>query len=432
MIKSNTLLLLLSLSLTTSASLHAKTDVESAQANAKQAFSYQDAVRRAIEYAPELDHLKRRLDSAEGQIEQASLRPNPVLGAEFENILGTGRFDDFESLETTIALRQKILTADKRELRTDLASRRRDELFWRRAVFVTKLESSVREAFSVALVASKRAELRREQLRLSKESLQATQKLVEAARSPEVELERARLAVSRHRVALQEAERRLRAAKSKLSAWWGEPNADISLKGALKMPETIPTFSSLLKQLPDSAQLARFEALRETREAALELEKAKATPNFEVFAAGQQFREGDGERAFTFGVDVPLPLFDRNQGNIRSARADLRAVRSERHTVRQNLMQRLNRAYKQLSNAYEVANSSKTDLLPRARRTLKATNKGYQRGQYTQLAVLESRAALFEVRQRYLQALGEHAQAQATIESLTKPANIELHRKNTQ
>ncbi|NBB79517.1 MAG: hypothetical protein GVY36_08750, partial [Verrucomicrobia bacterium] len=48
--------------------------------------------------------------------------------------------------------------------------------------------------------------------------------------------------------------------------------------------------------------------------------------------------------------------------------------------------------------------------------------KGYERGLYTLLAVLDSRNALFRIRTLQLEAIRQYAEAQASIEALTRPA----------
>ena len=63
-------------------------------------------------------------------------------------------------------------------------------------------------------------------------------------------------------------------------------------------------------------------------------------------------------------------------------------------------------------------------LLPAAEATLHETEDGYELGQFTQLAVLESRSTLFDVREAYLEALRRYGVAQAEIEALTWSANL--------
>jgi len=175
--------------------------------------------------------------------------------------------------------------------------------------------------------------------------------------------------------------------------------------------------------LPRSATLAQYEGHRRNREAALTLEQARAKPDLEVFGGGRYFNEASGEAAFVVGVEIPWSLFDKNQGNIRTARAQVRAVEYEKAATRRELIIGLTDAYQSLVAAHAEARSVKEDLLPAAEQTLAETEDGYERGQFTLLSVLESRSTLFEIRETYLDALSRYANAQAQIEALTRPAN---------
>ena len=154
------------------------------------------------------------------------------------------------------------------------------------------------------------------------------------------------------------------------------------------------------------------------------MEQARAKPNFEVFGGGRYFNEASGDAAFVVGVEIPWPLFDKNQGNIRTARAQVRAVEYEEAATRRELIVALTDAYQVLVAAHAEAQSVENDLLPTAEQTLEETEEGYERGQFTLLSVLESRSTLFEIRETYLDALSRYASAQAQIEALTRPSTI--------
>jgi len=63
---------------------------------------YETALTRAIQNDPALRGFDMAVEAAEGQVEQAGLRPNPVVGAEMENLLGTGPFRDVQGVELTL------------------------------------------------------------------------------------------------------------------------------------------------------------------------------------------------------------------------------------------------------------------------------------------------------------------------------------------
>lgn len=383
------------------------------------------AIELALERDPRLTLNEAVADSAEGQIAQANVRPNPVVGAEVENILGTGPFQDVQSLEVTLGVRQLIETADKRERRTKLARSERELVDWERELLAAEIEAEVRRAFTEALLWRESVALRRDQLALAERSARETARLVEAARSSQVELTRADLAVRRARVALDRAERELTAARDALAAIWGVvPAPAFDIAGEVVLEESPPPLRELLALLPETATLERFEAVSKSREAALKLERARATPDVELFAGARYSNEGGGDAGFVAGVEIPLPLFDRNEGNIRSARARVRAVEHERRAARRGLARKLSAAYRELVSAYEEAEAVKTELFPGAEGTLNEMEAGYARGQFSQLAVLDSRQALFEVREAYLDALTRYTEAKTEIEALTRPTQL--------
>ena len=383
------------------------------------------ALQRALAADPRLPLQDSRAEAAEGQIEQADLPPNPVIGAEVENILGTGPLQGVDGFETTLGISQTIETAGKRARRTDLARAERRLVDWDREAIIAQVEAEVRTAFVRVLLAQRLVELRREQVALAERGANETERLVEAARSPEVEATRARLAVRRQTLALQQAERDLGSAKTVLASLWSDtPSTGYRVAGDVQLEATTPTFAQLTAALPQSAPLARYGAELQVREAAIDLEQARAKPNFDVFGGARYFNEGSGDAAFVLGVEMPWALFDKNQGNLRTARAQRNAVTHERAATQRSLLIALNQAYQALVRARADAEAIQGDLLPAAEATLRDTETGYQRGQFTLLSVLDSRKALFEIRQDYLDALSRYALAQSRIEALTRPAKV--------
>jgi len=386
---------------------------------------YPSALMMAIERDPRLDLTTTVAEAAEGRIEQADLPPNPVVGTEFENFLGTGPVAGTRGIEVTLGISQLIETADKRERRTTLARHERDLVDWQREVLIAEIEANVRQAFVEALMAQETVALRQDQLVLSERGEIETARLVDAALSPRVELTRAQLAIRQQQFALDQAQRNLSAARNALAALWGlTPAPDFQVEGKIVLESSLPGMPELIALLPNTVSLAQFKAVSRAREATFDLMKARATPDIEVFAGGRYLNEADENYGLVAGIEIPWPLFDKNQGNIRTAQARVHAVELERAVVRRTLLVRLSSAYHSLTNAHADAMAVQSGLLPVAEQTLADMEVGYERGQFTQLAVLESRQILFKVRETYLDALTRYARAKAEIEALTRPATL--------
>ncbi len=379
------------------------------------------AIRRALESDPSLQRYDAKIEAAGGQVEQAGYRPNPVIGGEMENILGSGPYRDAESFEVTLGLTQLIETAGKRGKRVRLAESERDvlgaERQWQRAM----VEADVRIAFAEALVAQQTVALREDQVALAKQSEEEVSRMVEAARSSEVERSRARLSSAQARFAYGQAQRAWTAAKSQLALHWGgSPELDFQLEGSLQIESEPPALEQLIALLSTSAALDPYEAMSQRGQAALELERARAKPDFELFGGARYTNEDAGDHSFVVGVDVPWPLFDRNAGNIRSAQAELRAVALEREMERRRLLTQLTEAYQMLTAAQAEVTTVEEDLLPLAEQTVAETAESYEQGQSTLLNVLESRTTLFDLRANHLDGLRRYAQALARIDALVQ------------
>ncbi|WFB34501.1 TolC family protein [Kiritimatiellota bacterium B12222] len=383
--------------------------------------SFEDALLRVTANDPELRRLDANVAQAEGQVVQADLRPNPVVGAELENILGTGPFEGVKSAEITLGMSQLIETAGKRAKRTALARTERERVLWQRDLRLAEIESEVHFAFVEILMMQEMIDLRRQQLSLAERSEKETKRHVEAARTSQVDLSRAQLAVRRQEVAIQQAERSLVAAKSHLAGLWGDPNsAAFEVTGSVHVEAQLPSLPVLLTVFSQTLTMQEYDLITRTHQAELELEQAYAKSDFEIFGGARYFNEEAGDVAFMVGIEVPLPLFDKNQGNVLSAQARLNAVAFEAEARQREWRSTLTESYQALGAAHADIKSLQQDLRPSAEQVLAETEAGYERGQFNLLSVLESRATLFEIREAYLDALHRYATAQARIETLTR------------
>jgi cobalt-zinc-cadmium efflux system outer membrane protein len=388
--------------------------------------TYHQALRLAVERDPRLKLYDALAEAADGQIEQASLRPNPVVGAEFENLLESGALRGVQSIQATLGISQLIETADKREKHAELALRERDLIDWNREARLTELAGQVRGAFVEVLIAQKERALRQELHTLAENSEAETKRLVEAARSPKVELTRAQLAIRQQQFFVERARQSVNTAKTALASLWGLERApEFEIAGVLKIESRVPPIEELIALIPETTPLARFEAETGLRDAALKLEESKAKPDFEIFAGARYMNEDNGNSGFLAGIEIPWPRFDKNQGNIRTARAMRFAIEHERDAAFRELLIALASAHSQLQTAHAETIALTSDLLPAAEQALSDTEEGYRRGQFTLLDVLDTRRTLFNIREAYLDALSRYARAQAAIETLSRPALVQ-------
>ena len=83
----------------------------------------------------------------------------------------------------------------------------------------------------------------------------------------------------------------------------------------------------------------------------------------QLVRAFERFNETD-DNAFVFGVSIPLPISDRNQGAKQEAVYNLAKSREEQKAAWLKLQNEFNQTYQEFANSYSQATSLKNEVLP--------------------------------------------------------------------
>jgi len=349
---------------------------------------------------------------------------------EFENFAGSGALSGTDALETTILLSQLIELGDKRNLRVKVA-----ENAWQvssldyeseRLEIVT--ETATR--FIRVLELQHRVELSERARDLAEESRRVIDRRVQAGDVSPIDEIKARLESESARIAADRMTRELDAARRELSAMWDEtePAFDIVL-GSLDELMAVPSLLGLTDRVKSHPEARRWLAETERRTVAVELERAQAVPDVNAGLGVRYFNDID-DTALVGAFSLPIPIVDRNQGGILTARLYAAQALDEGHASQRELATRLVREHFRLAAAYHEAQSIDSALLPAARDAYEATRRAYEEGKLPYLDVLDAQRTLFETESQRLEALAEYHTALVQVEGLisaplsSSPADI--------
>jgi len=378
-----------------------------------------DALAVVAESNPDLKALMFELPALEGRREQAGLRPNPELALDIENVAGTGRFDSASSAEITLALSQVIELGDKRQLRIGAADAAYSAAESELRVFHVDLASEVLRRFVDAARAQEQLALAQRRSGLSDVMLAAVEARVSAARSPQAELHRARAAREGARLDLQNTERELVTTLHRLAALWGESNPSFSsVRADLYSLPQLAVFDSLVERLQESPEVQSLLSEGRLRDAELRLAQAKARPDL-TMGGGIRRIEESNDFALVLSLQMPLAIYDRNQGAIREAR-----IRREQSNARYDAA--FNRARadlfafnQELGQARAEVEALRGRVLPELEAALKDTETAYQRGRYSYLEFADAQRSLIEANAALIEAAARYHMLLAEIERLT-------------
>ncbi len=377
-----------------------------------------DVLARALLGNPELATFSWALRASEARTLQARLLPNPEFEAEVEDFGGSGEFSDFDAAESTLAISQLVELGGKRAKRVRLAELGRTLAAWDYEAARLDVLTATAEAFVDVLAGQQRAELRAGSLALARTALRTVSERVEAGKSSPLEQTRAELIASQAEISLERALRTLTAARTRLAAMWGQRQPTFeSVSGAFDEtpePPNVVTLEAWVNETPDIARWAVEVAERKGR---VKLASANGVTDVTV-RAGARLLEGSDETAFVIGLSVPLPLFDRNQGERREAEFSLAKAREESRAAEVRVRTALSEAYQSLLSTFREVATLRDVVVPAARSSLEGISESYRQGKLTQLDVLDAQRTLFAVREQYTEALSSFHHARVRVEGL--------------
>jgi cobalt-zinc-cadmium efflux system outer membrane protein len=390
----------------------------------------EDAIQKTLAASPRLASAEEDVRASEGARMQAGLRPNPEASLQTENFVGSGEYGGVDRSETTLGLSQVIERGGKRMGRMAVAER--ETAISRFGQAMERLETirDVAVAYASAAAAQETLKLTAEQKDLANDLFKEAVARVNAAREPLIRKSKAEIAVSAAGFAHERATRELSHAKHALANLWGGHDDRFRIDEKdfflLTPPMTEAEAEGRMKRHPE---LGRYRADQGRMEARYALEKMQSVPDLRVHVGLRDFRES-GDRAWIAGVSVPIPAFNRNQGNIEKARHEAAKAESDAQAAALAMTARLHEALEAQTNAYRLANLLKTSILPAAEKTFALSRQGYRSGKFPYLEVLDAERTLFEAKERHIVALKEYRLAKAEAEFLTaRHAEIEATRE---
>ncbi|MCA9079516.1 MAG: TolC family protein [Planctomycetaceae bacterium] len=332
-----------------------------AEPSSDQAMGLAELQELALRHSPVVQQAAAEVEAARGAAVQAGLYPNPTVGYEGDS-LGTANTAGYNGLFIT----QEFVTAGKLSLAqcAALMEMRAAEQDLRKARIA--LASDVRRGYFQVLIAQEQLKFSRAISRLSADVYQAQIDLVTAGEAAPYEPLQLRVFAIQARNGVVEAENGLLASWRQLAASVGLPQLQRSeLLGSAEMPVPTVDYDAavgfLLSRHTDlSAAQARINGACYN----VQLQEAIPIPNVTVYGTFQHDDTSPlNDFASNIQVSVPVPLFDRNEGNISSAHARLTQRNQDLTAARNSLMSQLADTYNRYATSKVIAESYRVDVL---------------------------------------------------------------------
>ncbi|MGH8788579.1 MAG: TolC family protein, partial [Cupriavidus necator] len=272
--------------------------------------------------------------------------------------------------------------------------------------------------FFGVLVAQERVKLAEGSVGIASKAAAAAGRRVAAGKVAPLEATRARVEQANAELELAEATGALQSARQSLAALWGNAVPHFAqAQGDLDALPSRPAPAALQAALEDSPQLAASRLLAERSRAEVAVARSRQYPDVTVSLGAKRDNEANRNMA-VLGVAIPLPLFDRNQGNLYAALRRADKAQDTHAATRIRLVGELQQASMQLSVSRAAAQTLQASVLPAAEQAYAAASRGFEAGKFNFLDVLDAQRTLFQARIRYLDVLARTYDAAASIDRI--------------
>jgi cobalt-zinc-cadmium efflux system outer membrane protein len=274
-----------------------------------------------------------------------------------------------------------------------------------------------RQAYYDLLRRQEEERLAHESAALLSEIADRVRKRVAVGEAPRFELVRAEAEALAAQNSAQTVRLRVEDARAVLRRLAGNMlPAQFEARGELPPPADLPPLAELQPLVLKAHPLLRgLEAERERARARLEHERAQRAPQPTLRVIESRDPES---RQTLFGVSLPLPLWNRREGQIAHAEASIDLAAAQLETQRGQLLRELDSAYSRLSIVQRQLQTFEAGLLRSAEHALQVAEAAYRFGERGFLEVLDAQRTLRVVRTDYNQARFERYAAWLDIQRL--------------
>src|SRR6266852_2898576 len=373
----------------------------------------------ALQNNPTFAQAAANIKAAEGRKKQSGLYPNPTVGYQGEQIRG----GSFHGGEQGFFVQQDIVMGGKLGLNRKIFDQELKQAQTEGEEQKLRVVTNVRVSYVQALAAQQTLELRHNLSKLADDAVETSHQLANVGQADapdvlesEVEAQQAQLAVT---MAEQNQQRVWKA----LTAVVGSPRLPLmTLEG--KLEDTPPVNADeLVEKIVNESPAVRIAELGVKRaEAALARAKREPIPDLQLRGGMQQNGEllSDGRSVGLQGfadVGVRIPIFNRNQGNIATGKADTERAKREVERVKLVLRERAASVVQNYTFSQTAVDRYKNQMIPRAQKAYEMYTKKYQEMAAAYPQILIAQRTLMQLEVSYVTALENFATSSLSLQS---------------
>jgi cobalt-zinc-cadmium efflux system outer membrane protein len=379
----------------------------------------------ALSSNPTLVQAQAQVDASLAKSLQAGLLPNPTAGYVSEQ-MGAGGAPGLNGARTLGPgetqggfVEQEIMRGGK--LRLSRAKYRQEAVQAEMQVQAQRMRvvNGVRMRYYDVLAAQHLVDIERDLLENHEELVRTLREMANVGQANRPDVLQAQVAFQRQRVTLRAAENRLRKCWQGLVAMAGAPHLPLS-GVAGDMERDLPALDfgdalvRIIRESPE-LQVARAEVQRD--EITVQRERVQPIPNaFLRVETGYNWEVNLTTVGVQYGWN--FPVFNRNQGTVREAMAEVTRARAEVARLELWLRERLAEVFARYQTALATIQTYRAETLPQAREAYQLNLGSFRQRRTPWAEVVLSQRTFSDLLEEYIETLLELRHAEVEINGL--------------
>lgn len=366
----------------------------------------------ALQNNPTLAQAQAGIAAQQGDYRQAGLYPNPQVG-----YLNGSASNPSVKQSNGLFVSQELVTAHKLDLAQQSVSQEIKRYQWDMEAQRMRVLNDLKIRYYEVLGAQEAVAVAKKLVQIADESLALTEKMLKGNQGPQSDVLQAKVQLETSRLSVEDSEHRYAAAWKQLATIIGiSPMRPVPLAGSLENAIPQLDFETRWQELlASSPQLRSTESELDHGRATYREALAQAIPNVTLQTVAEYDRATQATTVSTL-VALPLPIYNRNQGNIDKASAEVIASQAEICRVQLVLYDQLAESFRRYDTSLGQSERLKKSILPNAEENLRLAQRLYSSGESSFAPALLAQQSYFQSQIAYVEALIELHKVAAEIE----------------
>ncbi|RLZ10186.1 TolC family protein [Acinetobacter sp. 2JN-4] len=347
------------------------------------------------------------------QLKQSALWANPSISIE-----QTG-FQNDQDRELSIGISQPLDLFGQRKAAQKVAKLSANQVDLEQQRYDAELELIVQYVWAQVALLQLEKSVIAEQLQVSQQNLDASQRRYQAGSIAQVDVERVRIAHLENQRLFQQADLQLQLAQKQLASLAGESVNQFSISASTAELWTKATQIKAVTEQNENLFERGLQLETQRQQAQIDQLKAKSRPQPIMTFGVNRTRSADqySENQIRLGIEIPLNIFNSQKYGVQIAQAKQSLIQQQQRTYRQQNQMDIDIRLAELKGLQAQFKQLDDQQIPLANQVQQKTLQGFRLGKFSVTDVQQATMQLQDVRLRKVQLLKQAWQLSTEVQS---------------